>query len=96
MIYKLKFKVEALKEWQKLDNSLKIQFKKKLQERLTNPHVSSSRLTGLENCYKIKLRTSGYRLVYQVIEEEILVSVVAVGKRDKNLVYRATTNRLKP
>jgi len=88
MSYKLKFIPTALKEWDKLDNSIKIQFKKKLKERLENPKIQSSKLFGFENLYKIKLRASGYRLVYEVIENEICVLVIAIGKRDKNIVYK--------
>ena len=36
MSYELEFLPGALKEWQKLDNSIKVQFKKKLSERLEN------------------------------------------------------------
>ena len=86
MTYKLVFKEQALKEWHKLDATLKIQFKKKLQERLIQPSIESARLKGLEDCYKIKLRGSGYRLVYQVRNQELIVSVIAVGKRDRNQV----------
>ena len=81
--YKLKFLPTALKEWKKLDSTIKGQLKKKLKERLQNPHVVASRLYGFENHYKIKLRASGYRLVYEVIEKEIVVLVIAVGKREK-------------
>ena len=88
MNYNLKFLPTALKEWKKLDNSLQTQFKKKLAERLAKPHVPSSKLYGFENHYKIKLRASGYRLVYEVIEKEIVVLVIAVGKRDKSTVYK--------
>jgi mRNA interferase RelE/StbE len=93
MSYKLKFLPTALKEWKKLDNSLQIQFKKKLSERLETPHVQSSKLSGFENHYKIKLRTSGYRLVYEVIDNELFVLVIAVGKRDKNTVYKKAKKR---
>ena len=85
--YGLKFLPTALKEWKRLDSSIQNQLQKKLKERLLNPHVPASRLHGFENHYKIKLRASGYRLVYEVIEDEIVVMVIAVGKRDKNLVY---------
>jgi mRNA interferase RelE/StbE len=91
--YGLKFLPTALKEWQKLDASIQSQLKKKLKERLQNPHVPSSRLHGFENHYKIKLRASEYRLVYEVMDDEVIVLVVAVGKRDKNLVYRKATGR---
>ena len=93
--YALKFLPTALKEWRKLDSSIQIQLKKKLKERLQNLHVSASRLHGFENHYKIKLRASGYRLVYEVIENEIVVLVIAVGKRDKSLVYQKASNRKK-
>lgn len=91
--YGLKFLPTALKEWQKLDATIQQQLKKKLKERLQKPRVPASRLHGFENHYKIKLRASGYRLVYEIIESEIVVLVVAVGKRDKKLVYRKAAER---
>jgi len=94
MSYKLRFKQDADKEWKKLDSSIKEQFRKKLIERLTEPRVESARLSGMKNCYKIKLRSAGYRLVYEVRDSEIVVSVVAVGKRDRNQVYKIAANRI--
>ena len=93
--YGLKFLPTALKEWKKLDSTIQSQLKKKLKERLQNPHVPASRLHGFENHYKIKLRASGYRLVYEILEREIVVLVVAVGKKDKNLVYQKASKREK-
>lgn len=93
MSYKLKFISTALKEWKKLDYTIQNQFKKKLAERLKKPHILSCKLSGFESHYKIKLRTSGYRLVYEVIDEEIVVMVIAVGKRDKNIVYKKAQKR---
>jgi mRNA interferase RelE/StbE len=93
--YGLKFLPTALKEWKKLDSTIQNQLKKKLKERLENPRVPASRLHGFENHYKIKLRASGYRLVYEIIDSEIIVLVVAVGKRDKNLVYQKANKRNK-
>lgn len=94
MTYKLVFKQEAKKEWDKLDSTIKSQFKKKLVERLENPRIESARLSGMQECYKIKLRSAGYRLVYQVRDSEVLVSVVAVGKRDRNQVYKIAIKRV--
>ena len=88
MSYKLKFLPTALKEWKTLDHTIRTQFKKKLEEQLVSPHMPACRLSGFDNHYKIKLRASGYRLVYEVIDEEIYVLVIAVGKRDKNRVYK--------
>ncbi|EGR1860744.1 type II toxin-antitoxin system RelE/ParE family toxin [Vibrio cholerae] len=94
MTYKLEFKKSALKEWQKLAVPLQQQFKKKLIERLENPHVPSAKLSGAENIYKIKLRQSGYRLVYQVENDIIVVTVLAVGKRERSEVYTKALQRL--
>lgn len=93
MSYSLKFLPSALKEWNKLDNSLQAQFKKKLAECLEKPRILSAKLSGFENHYKIKLRASGYRLVYEVVDEELIVYVIAVGKREKNIVYKKAKNR---
>ena len=87
MSYELEFLPSALKEWQKLDNSIKVQFKKKLSERLENPKVTKDKLRGYEDVYKIKLRDVGYRLAYQVKDDEIVVLVLVVGKRENNEIY---------
>ena len=94
MTYKLVFKAVAKKEWDKLDTGIRRQFKKKLAERLDMPRVESARLNGMQNCYKIKLRSAGYRLVYQVRDNDLVVSVVAVGKRERNAVYKAAVKRI--
>lgn len=76
MSYNLKFLPTALKEWKKLDSTVRNQLKKKLSERLENPCVPANKLFGFENHYKIKLRRNGYRLVYEVIDHEIVILVV--------------------
>ncbi len=93
MTYNLEFVSEALKEWQALDSTIQKQFKKKLAERLKHPVVPASRLFGITNRYKIKLGQSGFRLVYEVIDSEVVVLVVAVGKRERNKVYQAAAKR---
>ncbi|WP_095122320.1 MULTISPECIES: type II toxin-antitoxin system RelE family toxin [unclassified Pseudomonas] len=93
MTYKLEFLPSAHKEWNKLGHTLREQFKKKLGERLKLPRVSADALHGMPNCYKIKLKASGYRLVYQVIDERVVVSVVAVGKRERSSVYENAKKR---
>ena len=67
---------------------------KKLIERIKDPRIESCKLNKMSDCYKIKLRGVGYRLVYQVRDNELVVVVIAVGKRDKNLVYKIAMNRL--
>lgn len=93
MSYSLAFKEEALREWQKLDSNVRDQFKKKLEERLLNPRVPASKLSGHNDRFKIKLRSVGYRLVYEIRDSELIVVVVAIGKRERNAVYKAAAKR---
>jgi mRNA interferase RelE/StbE len=81
MSFELAFHPEALREWQKL------------AERLIVPRIPASKLRGSRDRYKIKLRAAGFRLVYEVPDEQLLVLVVAVGKRDCNAVSRKAERR---
>lgn len=93
MSYNLEFLEQAFDEWQKLNPSIKQQFKKKLSKLLDNPRIRKNKLSGHPNRYKIKLRSIGYRLVYEVIDDEIIVLVIAVGKRENNAIYRSADSR---
>ena len=95
MTFSLEFDQRALKEWRKLGDTVRQQFKKKLAEILVNPRVEANRLRDLPDCYKIKLRSLGYRLIYQVIDQEVVVFVVAVDKRENDVAYRKAEDRLK-
>lgn len=92
--YKLVFKEEAKKEWDNLDSTIRSIFAKKLKERIHQPRIESSRLSGMKDCYKIKLNRAGFRLVYQVRDKEMIVSIVAVSKREKNLAYKIAGKRI--
>ncbi len=86
--------MHALKEWKKLDGSIKTQLRKALAKRLQVPHVPSARLRGdLQNTYKIKLHDVGYRLVYEVIDQRLVVLVIAIGKRDHEEAYQSAHKR---
>jgi mRNA interferase RelE/StbE len=87
MSYKLKFLPSALKEWKKLAPPIQKHFKKKLKERMQNPRNKANQLRGFKDVYKIKLRSVGYRLVYEVNDKEIVIYIIAVGKRERGLVY---------
>ena len=91
--YELDFLEDALKEWNKLNSTIRNQFIRKLAERVKTPHVPSARLSGMPDCYKIKLKSVGYRLVYRVEDGALIVLVIAVGKREQNRVYKAAAKR---
>ncbi|MCY1206353.1 mRNA interferase toxin RelE [compost metagenome] len=90
----LEFNLKALKEWNKLDSSIRLQFAKKLKERLDLPRVEADRLQGMPNCYTIKLRSARYRLVYEVMDQRLVVTVIAVGRRERSEVYDTAKKRV--
>ena len=91
--YGVEWDPKALKELRKLDGAIRLQFLRKLQERQSNPRVPGDALHGLKDCYKIKLRGPGYRLVYRVEDERIVILVLAIGKRERGSVYEQAVKR---
>ena len=81
MTYELEFDPRAWREWQKPGETVKT-VQNKLQQIVQNPRIESARLSDLPDCYKIKLKASGYRLVYQVRDSVVVVYVIAIGKRE--------------
>jgi len=94
MKYKLYFLKKSKKEWNKLNSTIREQFKKKLEKRLEEPIVPNDKLSGYENVYKIKLRSSGFRLAYEVRDDKIIIVVLAVGKRENSDIYNSLNGRL--
>jgi len=93
--YDLEFDVRARKEFQRLDGALQVQFARKLKERLAQPRVEKDKFSGMPDCDKIKLRAAGYRLVYRVFDQRVVVIVIAVGKRERSDIYDSARSRLK-
>lgn len=58
------------------------------------PRIEADKLSGMTDCYKIKLRSAGYRPVYQIVDDKLLITVVAVGKRERSEAYTAARKRV--
>jgi mRNA interferase RelE/StbE len=82
MTYKLEFLPRARKAWSKLDSVTRSQFQAKLKERLEEPRVPKDALHFKPHHYKIKLAGKGYRVIYSVDDRRVVVTMVAVGRRD--------------
>ena len=54
-------------------------------------HVGS----GLSGYYKIKLRSLGYRVVYQLVKEGETMRVIVILIRDDEAVYREAERRIR-
>ncbi len=91
---RLLFKEDAKKEWNNLGGSVRSLFAQKLKKCIEQPCIESMRLNGMKDYYKIKLRRIGYRLVYQVRGKALVISVVSVGKMERNHAYKAAIKRI--
>jgi mRNA interferase RelE/StbE len=96
-MYNFKFYEEAEKDLSKLNNSVKKLFVKKLSQIINNPEIGKNlgnknnlNLTGLKKVYFDNKR---YRIVYEIIENEIIIHIIAIGKRDNMKVYKEASNR---
>jgi len=93
MSYELAIHPDAEKEWAKLDGSIKRRFKDKLaNERLKHPRVTKDALRELPDCYKIKITTPQFRLIYHVNDTQRLLTILSVATR--NDVYEELRMRL--
>jgi mRNA interferase RelE/StbE len=57
---------------------------------MKNPQVPKDRLSGdLSDCYKVKLLSDGYRLVYEPKFEDGVLFIRSVGRRDEDVYQNA-------
>lgn len=94
--YRLLFHRAARKEWDKLPPDIRSHFKTKLAKLLggSESPTPANRLSGAPDLYKIKLRQAGYRLAYKLDRGDLTILVVAVGKRERDRVYRQLQKRV--
>lgn len=91
--YELAIHPSAEKEWAKLDGSIKRRLKEKLaNERLKHPRVAKDALRELPDCYKIKITTPQFRLIYHVNDTKRTLTILSVATRDD--VYEELRMRL--
>lgn len=83
MSYELAIHPDAEKEWAKLDGSVKQRFREKLaKDRLKHPRLAKDALRELPDCYKIKITTPQFRLIYHVNDAKRLLTILSVASRD--------------
>ncbi len=97
-MYNFKFHPEAKKELQKLNNSIQLLFTKKLKQVLKFPEIGENlgnkNHLNLSGFKKVYFNNKKYRIIYQIIENEILIHIIAVGKRDDMEVYKKANKRI--
>ncbi len=97
-MYNFEFHPEAKKELTKFNNSIQILFTKKLKQILNAPEIgiklgnkNNLKLAGLKKVY---FNNKKHRIVYKIVEEKILIYIIAVGKREEMDVYKKANMRV--
>ena len=82
-MYSLVFLTSAKKEFKKLDTVAKKRIKEKLILLVENPEVLINNIKPLkgEHQGKFRLRVNQYRVVFQIKENELIVTIIRVGHR---------------
>ncbi|MGE3154802.1 MAG: type II toxin-antitoxin system RelE/ParE family toxin [Nitrospiraceae bacterium] len=89
----------AADDFRRLDGSLKEPIAKQLRKLENAPrlgeHLGNRAGFDLTGYYKLYAAKKAIRIVYRIIEQEILVEVVAIGKREDLAVYQKALKRLR-
>ena len=97
-MYDFKFHVEAEKELGKLNKSVQVLFTKTLKKILKSPELGidlgNKNNLDLSGCKKMYFDNKRYRIVYKIIDDEVMIYLIAIGKRDKMDVYRNASERV--
>jgi len=98
MTYAIKFHPEAEEEFLELDHGVRERVAKQLVKISTRPELGERLgnrngidLSGYRKMYAEKKKI---RIVYEVVEEEILIYIMAIGERDDMTVYKTALKRL--
>jgi mRNA interferase RelE/StbE len=82
MNYEIKFYKDALKSIQKLESITRnriLDHINILSENPRNPELDIKKMQGFEN--RFRLRVGSYRVVYTVINEQLIIVIIRVGSR---------------
>ena len=99
MDFKIKFHPDAKKDYDNLDNSVKIKVVKLLKKLSTQPKLGkplgNTNLSDLTGLFKLYVENKKYRIVYKIVDKELLILIIGIGKRDNNDIYNIVNKRNK-
>jgi mRNA interferase RelE/StbE len=97
--YSVTLTADAAEDFRRLDGSLKQPVAKQLKKLETSPllgeHLGNKVDLDLTGYYKLYAAKKGIRIVYRIIELEVIVEIVAIGKREELAVYRTLQKRIR-
>jgi len=96
-MYEIKYHPLIEEDLKQLNNSILIEVFKKIEKLKTSPELgqplgnkNNMNLSGLRKTYVAKKQV---RIVYEIIDNVLLVKVIAIGKREDMQVYKQAEKR---
>ena len=91
--YKVFYSSDVIKyDFSKLDNKVKNIIKRKIELLKYEPCLGLPLRGKLSKLYKLKV--SKYRIVYEIRNEQLIIAIIAIGKRDNLFVYKLAEKRI--
>lgn len=104
-MWKIEYHKEAEQDIKNLDHSQQIHVLKAVRRVAKNPLPQSEGGYGkplgnknnlnLSGYFKIKLLSSGLRVVYKIVRQREVMKVIVVSVRDDEIVYKLALERIK-
>ena len=105
MAWGIDYHEKAEKDLVTLGNSVSVRVIKAINRVAQNPlpqseggygkPLGNNQSSKLAGCMKIKFKSIGIRVVYQLIREDTVMKIVIISIRDDNEVYKEAERRLK-
>jgi mRNA interferase RelE/StbE len=96
--YKVVLTADAASDFRGLDGAVKKQVAKQLKKLEESPHLGQplGNRSGLDltGYYTLYAANKAIRIVYRIIDDEVIVEVVGIGKRADFEVYADVARRL--
>lgn len=99
MTYAIKYHPEVIEDLQQLGGNVRKQVFKKIEQLAQNPQLGHSLgnkagfdLTGYRKAYVDNRRI---RIVYKIVDKQICIFIISVGKREGLEVYQTAQQRIK-
>jgi mRNA interferase RelE/StbE len=96
--YKVVLTAQAAQDFRALDGSVKEQVARQLRKLETTPllgeHLGNRGGLDLTGYYKLYAARKAIRIVYRIVAMDVIVEVVAIGKREDFHVYREAFKRI--
>ena len=85
-MYKIAFTKGAYKSLRRVPHNVLVRILKRLEQIAGDPYAGHPNVTRLSNRPGYRLRIGGWRVIYDVREEELIILVLKVGSRGE--IYR--------